>query len=145
MLKVNQNLKARLSCLLILRQLYMWYAEVYSEPCQTASWGVLWNLKRFWIRLWCMCHLCVTLTFKPIRAYFRNLGQRSIFARKDTFYEKRALFLKNRPHKFHPPTAPSRELSILTLLYYQCKSRSFHLNLHWFEKLLTFIYIYICV
>ena len=107
MLKVNQNLKARLSCLLILRQLYMWYAEVYSEPCQTASWGVLWNLKRFWIRLWCMCHLCVTLTFKPIRAYFRNLGQRSIFARKDTFYEKRALFLKNRPQKFHPPTAPS--------------------------------------
>ena len=38
------------------------------------------------------------------RAYSTNLGQRSIMARKGTFYEKRALFLKRRaPKNSHNP------------------------------------------
>ena len=37
-----------------------------------------------------------------IRAYSRNLGQRSILVRKGTFYEKRTLFLKKGHQKCHP-------------------------------------------
>ena len=36
------------------------------------------------------------------RVYSRNLGQRWILARKDTFYEKRHFFMKKRHQNFYP-------------------------------------------
>ena len=54
------------------------------------------------------------------RAYSRNLRQHSILTRKDTFYEKRALFLKKKapqvsPKHPNPPSPPYQHSPIESL------------------------------
>ena len=48
--------------------------------------------------------------YKLVRTYSRNLRQRLILARKDTFYEKRA-------PKISPPSPPPYSVSFLSVLH----------------------------
>ena len=59
-----------------------------------------------------------------LRAYSRNLGKCSILARKGTFYEKRALFLKKGTKNSTPPPHSIPFLRVLNqnkALYNFCK------------------------
>ena len=65
---------------------------------------LLHNLKPLDSRhLWDQVNMSVIDKYWLSRAYFRNLGQRSIMARKGTLYEKGNFFLKKGPKKSTHP------------------------------------------